>query len=81
MARTVEEIEADIKRLEDEKRDVMKAGVHEQRKIAARALTFLALVDDLSPKIMASMTAKDGQFDPHAALRVIGYKRKKTRAK
>ena len=60
--RTREDIDAEIARLEQEKRDLMKADITAAKKRAREALTFLHENKALSKALEQALTDKRGQI-------------------
>lgn len=62
MARTVAEVEADIAKLEAEKRDILKDQIKADKRKAREALMALHEVGALSKALKEALTDKRGQF-------------------
>lgn len=62
MARTIEQIEAEMEKLREEKRSVMQADIAKHKRQARESLMFLHEAGALSKGMTEALTDKRGQF-------------------
>lgn len=72
MARTIEQIEADIQRLEAEKKDILADHIRATKLKAVEALDELARLDELPSKIKDAVSAKDGTINLRRTFAIRG---------
>lgn len=74
MARSIEQIEADIQELQAEKADALQGQVREWRRDAADIIQKLHDADSLPRSIEDACTGNDGTFNPRRTFAIRGGK-------